>query len=134
MAGKAYRRPATDGEVTRLTRLVVPAMKEGDSFNAAFNGRCKPFWFRPTSYRWELDPARLPDGGVRELNDFEIASRLSYFLWSSMPDDQLFDLAGQGRLRQAATLETEGRLVCRGSQGAGVGEEFRRPMAANPES
>lgn len=44
---------------------------------------------------------------VRPLNDYEIATRLSYFLWSSMPDDELFELAAQGELRQTATLHAQ---------------------------
>ncbi|MCC7374974.1 MAG: DUF1592 domain-containing protein [Verrucomicrobiales bacterium] len=125
MAGKAYRRPATDGEVTRLTRLVETAMKEGDSFERGIQWALQAILVSPHFlYRWELDPARLPDGGVRELNDFEIASRLSYFLWSSMPDDRLFDLAGQGRLRQAATLETEVHRMLRDPKARALVKNF----------
>jgi hypothetical protein len=58
-------------------------------------------------FRWELDPDALKPGAVRSLNDYEVASRLSYFLWSSMPDAHLADLAQKGELLKGDTLRRE---------------------------
>lgn len=114
MASRAYRRPATDAEVARLTRLVEDAMKDGESFERGIQWALQAILISPHFlYRWELDPAPLPDGGIRELNDYEIASRLSYFLWSSMPDERLTELAAAGELRRPETLETEVRRMLR---------------------
>jgi hypothetical protein len=55
-------------------------------------------------FRIERDPANIPPGTVYRLNDFEVASRLSFFLWSSIPDDQLLDFAAQGGLTNPAAL------------------------------
>ena len=116
-ASRAYRRPATEAEVERLTGFVDLAMKEGAGFLEGMQvaiqaALCSPRFL----YRWELDPQTMQPGGVRELNDYEVASRLSYFLWSSMPDDELFALAGRGELRkdgniakQAARMLQDGR-------------------------
>ena len=57
-------------------------------------------------FRIELDPEQT-ESPVRELNPYELATRLSYFLWSSMPDDELFRLAGEGTLNAPNVLEAE---------------------------
>lgn len=125
-AARAYRRPVTDAEVARLVQFVALAMKDGASFEAGIQLAVEAVLVSPHFlFRWELDPtgkaARAPVAGdgkepavaavqtsvVRELNDHEIASRLSYFLWSSMPDDLLFDLAAKGELRRPEVLEAQ---------------------------
>jgi hypothetical protein len=58
-------------------------------------------------FREEQDPVGARPGSVYKLNDYELASRLSYFLWSSMPDDELMDLAQKGRLHEAAILDQQ---------------------------
>ena len=63
-------------------------------------------------YRIEEEPASLAAGGTYRISDTELASRLSFFLWSSIPDEQLLDLAAKGRLRDPATLQQQvGRMV-----------------------
>ena len=68
----------------------------------------------------ELDPQPNDAKPVRTLNDYELASRLSYFLWSSMPDDELFDLAGRGKLRENLDGQVR-RMLAR--------SEVRRPWS-----
>ena len=58
-------------------------------------------------FRWELDPELEKPAQVRVLNDYELASRLSYFLWSSIPDDHLLALAREGALTRPGVLESE---------------------------
>jgi hypothetical protein len=62
-------------------------------------------------FRVERDPANLPTSGVYRLSDVEMASRLSFFLWSSIPDDELLDAAIRGRLKNPATLEAQIRRM-----------------------
>jgi hypothetical protein len=107
-APRAYRRPVDDTEVARLAGFVELAQKNGGSFlegiQAAVQAAlCSPHFL----FRWELDPREMKAGDTRELGDYEVASRLSYFLWSSMPDAQLLDLAAKGELRKPGTLEKE---------------------------
>ena len=93
---EAYRRPVMPAEVERLAKFVELAQKNGGSFlegiQTAFQAAlCSPYFL----YRWELDPASVKAGDTRDLTDYEIASRLSYFLWSSKPDSELFALAAK---------------------------------------
>ncbi|MEQ1862267.1 MAG: DUF1592 domain-containing protein [Chthoniobacteraceae bacterium] len=107
-AERAYRRNVADAEVARLVKFVDLSLANGGSFlegvQAAVQAAlCSPHFL----YRWELDPSALKAGDVRNLGDFEIASRLSYFLWSSMPDAELFDLAKRGALLKDGNLEKQ---------------------------
>ena len=100
-ASRAYRRPATDAEVDRLVGFMEIAMKENAGFLEGMQlaiqaALCSPRFL----FRWELDPESMKPGDVRDLTDYEVASRLSYFLWSSMPDEELLGLAERGELRQ----------------------------------
>jgi Protein of unknown function (DUF1592)/Protein of unknown function (DUF1588)/Protein of unknown function (DUF1587)/Protein of unknown function (DUF1585)/Protein of unknown function (DUF1595)/Planctomycete cytochrome C len=62
-------------------------------------------------FRFEREPANLPDGAVYRVSDFELASRLAFFLWSSVPDDELLQAAGAGRLANPAALEQQTRRM-----------------------
>jgi len=105
---EAYRRPVEKAEVERVAKFVGIARQNGGSFlegiQASFQAAlCSPHFL----FRWELDPAGTKPGGVRELTDYEIASRLSYFLWSSKPDAELFALAAKGELHKPEVLEQQ---------------------------
>jgi Protein of unknown function (DUF1592)/Protein of unknown function (DUF1588)/Protein of unknown function (DUF1587)/Protein of unknown function (DUF1585)/Protein of unknown function (DUF1595)/Ca-dependent carbohydrate-binding module xylan-binding/Planctomycete cytochrome C len=105
-ATRAFRRPATDDEVERLARLVAGAVREGDSFERGVQVAVEAVLVSPHFlFRIELDPEPLNPQAIRTINDFELATRLSYFLWSSLPDDELLGLA------QAGTLRKEGHLA-----------------------
>ena len=84
-------------------------------------------------FRVELDPTDAA-GRPHPIDDFELASRLSYFLWSSMPDDELFD-AGRERAScsEPATLEAQVRRMLKDPKVAGAGRELRRPVAPAPQ-
>ena len=86
---KAYRRPVTPAEVQAKLQLVELAQKEGDSFEEGIRLALEAVLASPDFlFRIERDP-KGTGAGTRPLNDYELASRLSYFLWSSMPDDEL---------------------------------------------
>ncbi len=98
-ATKAYRRPVSEAEVERLSKLSDQARTDGAPFTEAIGvgvqaALCSPHFL----FRWELDPDALKPGEIRNLNEYEVAARLAYFLWSSMPDRELFDLASRGEL------------------------------------
>src|SRR5207248_8682177 len=89
LATRAFRRPATDEEVNRLVKLTEQARNEGDNYEQTIQVALQAILVSPHFlYRLELDPPGQ-EGKPRDLNDFEVATRLSYFLWSSMPDDEL---------------------------------------------
>jgi len=100
---RAYRRPVSDGEVDRVVALVEAALGGGAGFHEALRLGLQRVLASP-SFVFMLEPS---GEGSRALTDFELASRLSYFLWSTMPDDDLFRLAAAGRLSDPAVRRGE---------------------------
>ncbi len=95
---KAWRRPVTSEDVPRLMRLFTAAREQGDSFERATQLCLQAVLVSPNFlFRMESEPASGET--VRLLNEHELATRLSYFLWSSMPDEELMRLADEGKLR-----------------------------------
>lgn len=113
LLSRAFRRPVTASEVTRHVRLVEAAVKRGESLDRALRVALQAILVSPHFlFRVEHDPGPGNPALVHSLTDHELASRLSYFLWSSMPDDELFRLAGQGKLNQPAVLDQQvGRML-----------------------
>ncbi len=104
---RAYRRPVTPAEVERVARFVDLALEQKGTFVEGMQVALQAVLTSPQFlYRWELDDAAKP-GQVRGINDYEIASRLSYFLWSSMPDTELFLAAEKGELRDEQKLQQQ---------------------------
>ena len=97
----AFRRPVEPSDVERFESLYQKANKEGSSFEESLRLALTAVLVSPQFlYRLELGPG----DDEFQLDDYQLASRLSYFLWMSMPDDELFELAAQGKLQQADTL------------------------------
>ena len=106
LARHAYRRPVTAADVDPLVGLVRQAQAAGDSFEEGIRLALQAVLLSPNFlFRIERDPAAGED--VRPLDDHELASRLSYFLWADMPDERLFRLADEGRLTDPAVLRAE---------------------------
>jgi mono/diheme cytochrome c family protein len=109
-AGRAFRRPVASEEVERFVRLFEVADRQGDSFEAALKVPLTALLVSPHFlFRVERDrtgPGADPKG-ASAVGDFELASRLSYFLWSTMPDDELFERARAGKLRDPKELEAQ---------------------------
>ena len=105
---RVYRRPVAAVEVERLARLADAALTDKAPFTEAMGVAVQAMLCSPNFlFRWELDPDALKPGAVRNLNDYEVASRLSYFLWSSMPDARLTELASKGELLKGDALRSE---------------------------
>ena len=97
-ASRAYRRPATVEEAERLERLALQSLDEGLSWEVSMQRAMMAALVSPKFlFRLELDD-RPESPEPRALDEFQLASRMSYFLWSSMPDEELFNLAGSGEL------------------------------------
>lgn len=111
-AAHAYRRPVKPDEVERCLALYDAAEKKGQRFELRVRAALYRVLVSPHFlFRVELDPAGLPAGTTYLIGEYELASRLSYFLWNSMPDDELFALASKGQLR--ANLEAQVRRMVR---------------------
>ena len=112
MARRAYRRPATDREVQSLLEFFDMGREEGGSFDAGIQFALERLLVSPAFLlRIYEDPAQVEPGEVYRLSGLELASRLSFFLWSSIPDDRLLDLAERGQLTDPVILEQEVRRM-----------------------
>lgn len=100
-ARRAFRRPVTAGEVARLTGLFESAFTNKESFEISVSVALQAVLVSPHFlFRGEIQPEPDNPMSTHQINEFALASRLSYFLWSSMPDEELFALAEKGRLRR----------------------------------
>jgi mono/diheme cytochrome c family protein len=107
LARRAFRRPVADAEIEQLMSFYLQGRKEGD-FEIGVQEALARILVAPRFlYRVEEEPAGLKDGAVYRLSDLELASRLSFFLWSSIPDDELLDLAAAGRLTNPTVLQQQ---------------------------
>ncbi len=107
-ATKAFRRPATAEEVARYVKLFDLAREKGDDFDTAIRLPLQAILVSPNCVLLGgEDRASKATASVRPLSDLALASRLSYFLWSSTPDEQLFRLAEQGKLQVPQVLEQQ---------------------------
>ena len=108
----AYRRPATPADLATLTEFYQTGRGDGGSFDDGIEAALQRVLVDPEFvYRSEPEPAGLPAGKSYRISDLALASRLSFFLWSSVPDDELIDLAAQGKLKDPAVLETQVRRM-----------------------
>jgi len=105
LASKAFRRTATTQEVKRLAALVNDVVESGESYED-FKQDFKRFWFHRAFYFKVEEPSPQVAGQFPLLTDFELATRLSYFLWSSMPD-QLVTVAHKKQFRNPVVLKQQ---------------------------
>jgi hypothetical protein len=111
LARRAFRRPVTNGDLTRLLTFYRAGRAKG-SFEAGIQMALRRILASPSFvFRVESDPAGSAPGTIHRVSDVELASRLSFFLWSSIPDDALLEEAIAGRLRTPAALERQVRRM-----------------------
>ncbi|MCB0825630.1 MAG: DUF1592 domain-containing protein [Armatimonadetes bacterium] len=121
---RAYRRPATEEELSRLMVLFKKVLDSGDPFERAMQVCVQAVLVNPNFlFRVELDDVAR-NGASRQLNDFELANRLSYFLWSSMPDDELMQLATTKTLSQPDILDKQIARMMADPKAARFAENF----------
>ncbi len=119
---RAFRRPANDEDTERLLKLYDDARKAGDSHECAIKFSLKGALVSPHFlFLTEPEPE---EQGVYPLGPHQLASRLSYFLWSSMPDDELFALADTGKLREPDVLKVQVHRMLADPKARALGENF----------
>ena len=108
----AFRRPATPADLEVLMEFYLTGRNDGGNFDQGIQAALQRILADPEFvYRREAEPAAIAAGKAYRVNDLALASRLSFFLWSSVPDDELVDVAAQGKLKDPVVLEQQVRRM-----------------------
>lgn len=111
LATRAYRRPVTDSDLELLLGFYQTGRNEG-TFETGVERALERVLVDPRFiFRFEKEPENLPAGSIYRVSDLELASRLSFFLWSSIPDDELLKVAVEGKLHEPAVLAQQTRRM-----------------------
>ena len=111
LARRAFRRPVTDQDTELLMGFYQQGRKEGN-FDTGIERALQRILADPEFvFRKEAEPPGVPVGGTWRISDLELASRLSFFLWSSIPDDELITLASQNKLHDSLVLDQQVRRM-----------------------
>ena len=125
LARRAYRRPVRDDDRETLLGFFQRGRAEGGSFDAGVQLALERLLVDPDFLlRVEADPAGVAPGDVYRLSDLEVASRLSFFLWSSLPDEPLLVDAERGTLTDPAVLDRQARRLLADPRAASLVEDF----------
>jgi len=124
-ASRAFRRPVTQDEQVRLFTIMRDAWGQDTESEEIYKTVVVAVLTSPHFlFRVEKDPGKDDKDGIRKLDGFELASRLSYFLWSSMPDQRLLDLAKTGKLTQRDVLVSETKRMLLDPKAIAIVENF----------
>ena len=124
LARRAYRGPVSAAEIDTLMEFYRKGRQTGD-FELGIQEALARVLVAPRfAYRAEEEPATVAAGQVYRVNDVDLASRLSFFLWSSIPDDELLDVATKGRLRDAKVLDQQVKRMLADSKADAIVENF----------
>jgi hypothetical protein len=124
LARRAYRRPVNDEDVETLFAFYRAAKLE-EGFDAGIRTAIERLLVSPHFLlRVEHDPVHATPGTVYQVSDIELASRVSFFLWSSIPDDTLLDLAVAGKLRAPGVLDAQVRRMLRDRRSSALVTNF----------
>jgi hypothetical protein len=125
LARRAYRRPVTAEDVEAPMSFYRQARKSGGNFDDGIRAGVARILSSPYFlYRIEKDPAGARPGVAHPVSDVELASRLSFFLWSSIPDEKLLDLAAAGKLREPGVLAAQAQRMLEDERSDALVENF----------
>ncbi len=124
LAKRAYRRPVTDQDIAEIMQYYTDGVKEGGFEGGIRKGitgiLASPFFL----YRGERIPSDMKPGQTYQISDLELASKLSFFLWNSIPDEELLDLAAANKLSDRATLDKEVKRMLADPRSKTLGSNF----------
>lgn len=124
LARRAYRRPVTAGDLQPLMDFYQEGRAKG-SFDAGIALALQRLLTDPSFlFRPERDPSSVASGAIARISDVELASRLSFFLWSSLPDDELLDVAARGQLRTPGVLSRQVKRMLADSRARALVSNF----------
>ena len=124
LARRAYRQPVSKAELEPILGFYDAARKKGTFENGIQRGLERILASPRFAFRVEHDPDSVTPGTPYRISDVELASRLSFFLWSSIPDDTLLDVASRGRLKDPAVLEQQVRRMLADPRSSALVENF----------
>lgn len=125
LAREAYRRPVTRREANNLVAFVELVQDDGGSFEEGIRLAVEALLVSPHFlFRVERDRAPSDSSAAHKVNPFELATRLSYFLWSTMPDQELMQLADEGGLRNPEVLEAQVKRMLADEKSKGLVDNF----------
>ncbi|MGD0772236.1 MAG: DUF1592 domain-containing protein [Candidatus Solibacter sp.] len=125
LAHHAWRRPVTPAETASLLKFVAMAKANGQSTGQGIQLALQAMLVSPHFlFRIEHDAKPLDPASVHPVTDLELASRLSYFLWSTMPDDELLALAESGKLHNAPTLDAQVKRMLADPRSSALADNF----------
>ena len=125
LARRAFRRPVTPGDMEPLLGVYRAGRRDGGSFEAGIRLGLTSILVDPEFlFRIERDPATVAPGTAYRINDLELASRVSFFLWSSLPDDELLEVAAQGKLSDPTVLEQQVRRMLADARATALVDNF----------
>ncbi len=125
VARRAYRRPVTRAEVASLAKFVELAKSNGENTEQGIQLAIEAMLVSPNFlFRIEHDAFPTDPGKIHRISDLELASRLSYFLWSSMPDDQLLTVGEAGKLHEPEVLNAQVKRMLADDRSAAIADNF----------
>jgi hypothetical protein len=125
LARRAYRRPVSEGDLHNLLTAYKVGRAGGASFERGIELALRKMLVSPEFlFRIERDPGNVASNATYQISDLELASRLSFFLWSSIPDDELLDLAERGKLRDPVVLEGQVRRMLADARSKALVDNF----------
>ncbi|MFO0959251.1 MAG: DUF1592 domain-containing protein [Isosphaeraceae bacterium] len=119
---RAFRRPLLPGELERYEVTFGEATRRGLSYEQAMRRTIKSALVAPSFLFLAVNPPEQP--GAFRIGPYELASQLAYFLWSSMPDDELLAIAGSGRLEDPEVIRSQVRRMLKDPRSRGLADSF----------
>ena len=124
LARRAYRGPVSPGEIETLMEFYKRGRQPGDFDSGIQEALARVLVAPRFVYRAEEEPATIASGQAYRVSDIDLASRLSFFLWSSIPDDELIEVATKGRLRDAKVLNQQVKRMLADAKADALVENF----------
>jgi hypothetical protein len=125
IAKRAYRGTVSGTDLARLLDFYAKERASGGDFDAGIEAALRFLLVHPRFlYRVEQDPPNIARGATYRVSDLELASRLSFFIWSSIPDEELLEVATAGRLKNAVVLEQQVRRMLKDERARALGSNF----------
>jgi len=122
---RAFRRKVSEQEIQPFAALAAEAMKEGETFETGMQIALQAVLVSPHFlFRLERDAQPNDPQQIHDIGQYELATRLSYFLWSSLPDDELFILANQAKLHQEDVLKQQVRRMLQDPRAEALTQNF----------